>query len=142
MLERVRSRRPWHTNSVVIASSSVLSYAKLGFVYPFLCITSLLMSDCTSRYYNLIMYYYSLSLRRASFLMVNSSWTKNHIDAILQHTNPFLDAVHLPMSFFINSGNQLSKPAQIVYPPCNTREVVKFPLEGRKRVILSIAQFR
>jgi len=96
-------------------------------------------------YYRIFMYYYSLSLRTASFLMVNSSWTKNHIDAILCHSDPLLDLVHLfpPLVFLKVLGPRISpKEAQIVYPPCDTREIAKFSLQGRERVILSVAQFR
>ena len=32
--------------------------------------------------------------------------------------------------------------AQIVYPPCETQELVGFSVEGREKVIVSIAQFR
>ena len=31
---------------------------------------------------------------------------------------------------------------KIVCPPCDTREMVEFPLSIRKRIILSVAQFR
>lgn len=34
------------------------------------------------------------------------------------------------------------KPAEIVYPPCDTRELAELPLEGRGRIIVSLAQFR
>ncbi|TFY57112.1 hypothetical protein EVJ58_g7226 [Rhodofomes roseus] len=81
----------------------------------------------------------------ASFLMVNSSWTKNHVDSILQYTDPLLDALHLctPLVFLrLLRPSQTPKSARIVYPPCDTREMAKFPLEGRERVILSVAQFR
>ncbi|KAI0727902.1 mannosyltransferase [Fomitopsis betulina] len=126
MLERVRSRKKWHTNSDAISSSEVLSKGKL-------------------LYYRVFMYYYSNSLRQASFLMVNSSWTKNHVDSILQHTDPLLDALHMctPLALL-----RLLRPAdppkstRIVYPPCDTREISKLPLERRERVILSVAQFR
>lgn len=93
------------------------------------------------------MYYYAASLRQARFLMVNSLWTKNHIDAILQHTDVILDAVHLipiillPLLSPYSSAKPLTS-ARVVYPPCNTREVAQFPLEKRERVILSVAQFR
>lgn len=97
------------------------------------------------------MYYYASSLRTASFLMVNSSWTKNHIDTILQHADILLDACHLlpPVAIF-NILNKLTSPrksenvtsARIVYPPCDTREMSSFPLTSRHRVILSVAQFR
>jgi|ERR1700722_853006 len=99
------------------------------------------------RYYRLLMYYYACSLRRASFLMVNSSWTKNHIDAILRHSDPLLDFMHLSPSLFttivLNSNKyKPSKSPEIVYPPCHTREMVKFSLERREPIILSVAQFR
>ncbi|KAH9831328.1 mannosyltransferase [Rhodofomes roseus] len=126
MLERVRSRKKWHTNSNAISSSGVLSKGKL-------------------LYYRLFMYYYANSLRQASFLMVNSSWTKNHVDSILQYTDPLLDALHLctPLVFLrLLRPSQTPKSARIVCPPCDTREMAKFPLEGRERVILSVAQFR
>ena len=121
MLARVKSRKKWHTNADSISSSPVLTSAKL-------------------LYYRLFMYYYSLSLQRASFLMVNSSWTKNHIDAILQHSDLLLDAVHLFLpSLLLRNALRTSK---IVYPPCDTKEMARFSLEGRDRFILSIAQFR
>lgn len=92
------------------------------------------------RYYRLFMYYYAISLRKAEFLMVNSSWTKNHIDSILKYTDPILDLLHvLPNLAF--SRTRLTA-ADIVYPPCDTKAVSGFHLDGRERIILSIAQFR
>jgi len=126
MLARVKSRKKWHTNSDSISSSSILSSAKL-------------------MYYRLFMYYYSYSLRTALFLMANSSWTKNHVDAILQHSDPILDFFHLlpPLLLLkVLEPRASPKDAKIVYPPCDTREMAKFPLEGRERIILSVAQFR
>ncbi|KAG2009800.1 asparagine-linked glycosylation protein 11 [Coprinopsis cinerea AmutBmut pab1-1] len=126
MLARVKSRRKWHTNSSSISSSLVLSQAKLF-------------------YYRVFMYYYALCLRTASFLMVNSSWTRNHIDSILRHTDLFLDAIHLlPPFLFIKafSSNNAPSHATVVYPPCDTRAMSSFDLRARQRVILSIAQFR
>ena len=96
-------------------------------------------------YYRLFMYYYSYSLRTALFLMANSSWTKNHVDAILQHSDPVLDFFHLlpPLLLLkVLEPRTSPKDAKIVYPPCDTREMAKFPLEGRERIILSVAQFR
>ncbi|KAI0931011.1 hypothetical protein AcV7_005038 [Taiwanofungus camphoratus] len=128
MLARVKSRKKWHTNSDTISSSTVLSKGKL-------------------LYYRLFMYYYAYSLRQASFLMVNSSWTKGHIDAILQHTDPLLDAVHtltplLLLKLLMRNRSIPPKFARIVYPPCDTREMAQFPLGGRERIIFSLAQFR
>ncbi|KAF8636015.1 hypothetical protein AX15_000175 [Amanita polypyramis BW_CC] len=121
MLARVKSRRHWHTNADSISSSVILSQAKL-------------------LYYRLFMYYYAHSLRKAQFLMVNSTWTKNHVDSILQYSDLFLDLLHLyPILRF---SQPKPKITLIVYPPCDTRAISDFPLNAREHVILSVAQFR
>jgi len=71
---------------------------------------------------------------------VNSSWTKNHVDSILRHTDPILDLLHVLPSLAFSRTRPTT--AQIVYPPCDTRGVSGFPLDGRERIILSVAQFR
>jgi len=89
------------------------------------------------------MFFYAFSLRRASFFMVNSSWTKAHIDSILYHDNGFLNILtYLPPLIFLRSSLAGLKPTEIVYPPCDTRELAELPLEGRGRTIVSLAQFR
>ena len=93
------------------------------------------------------MYYYAYSLRQARFIMVNSSWTKGHVDSILQHTDRLLDAIHLlpplvVLEILARKRSDCLKSAKIVYPSCDTRQMAALPLEGRERVILSIAQFR
>ncbi|CDO72210.1 hypothetical protein BN946_scf184970.g62 [Trametes cinnabarina] len=126
MLSRVRSRSQGVTNSEVISSSALLTYGKL-------------------LYYRIFMYYYAYSLRQARFLMVNSTWTKNHVDSILQHRDLFLDVIHLLPPFIglkLLSNRQSPREAKIVYPSCDTRQMAMSPLEGRERIILSIAQFR
>ncbi|EFP77086.1 asparagine-linked glycosylation protein [Puccinia graminis f. sp. tritici] len=65
MLQRVSRRNSAHNNSSTISNSVVLSYAKLI-------------------YYIIFAELYSFCLRQAHHLMVNSSWTKNHIDRLLQ----------------------------------------------------------
>ena len=86
---------------------------------------------------------YEFSLRKASFLMVNSSWTKAHIDSILYHNNGFLNILtYLPPLVFLRPSLAALKPAEIVYPPCDTRELAELPLEGKARIIVSLAQFR
>ncbi|SRR6266545_8379071 len=98
------------------------------------------------RYYRLFMYHYSLSVRTASFLMVNSTWTKNHIDSILHHSDSVFDLLYLTPPFFVSkflfTSTNTPRGSKIVYPPCDTRELEIFPLVPRERVILSIAQFR
>ena len=110
-----------------------------------------------SRYYRLFMYHYSLALRRSSFLMVNSSWTKNHVDSILVHSDSFLDLIHLPFTsiggLFLLFTRALAPPslthvhtapkrAEIVYPPCDTHALSQLPLERHPSLLLSLAQFR
>ena len=146
MLARVSSRQKWHTNDDSISSSIVLSQGKLLYVFENAYENDLV--DCSNRYYRLFMYYYSFSLRKASFIMVNSSWTKSHIDYALTNRDSLLEIIHLctPLAlitYFSSWGSSRSTVAsRIVYPPCDTREMAKFSLEGRERVILSIAQFR
>ncbi|KAI9438301.1 mannosyltransferase [Lactarius indigo] len=138
MLARVEARRTTYANSDAISSSTLLSRGKL-------------------MYYRLFMYHYALALRSSSFLMVNSSWTKNHVDAILAHSDPLLDFIHLPLTFTGNlalsivralallspaRAHAAPKRAMIVYPPCNTLALSQFPLDGRPSLLLSLAQFR
>ncbi|KAG2098234.1 uncharacterized protein F5147DRAFT_656124 [Suillus discolor] len=71
------------------------------------------------------------------FIMANSSWTKNHVDAILLHSDPVMNSKKL------HANSASKKPeAKIVYLPCDTREMAQLPLDERERIILSIAQFR
>ena len=113
------------------------------------------------------MYYYALSLSHAQFLMVNSSWTRSHIASIISHEHfgPVIQWAHrmTPLLFaklFLSesairlvmycvdgpgsaSGKKTDKVQPVtVYPPCDTREMAKFSLQGRERIILSVAQFR
>jgi alpha-1,2-mannosyltransferase len=103
------------------------------------------------------MYHYSLALSRPSFIMANSSWTKNHVDAILSHSDPVMNAMHFLNPLFAlrlfatmvkrpkelhTESTTTRREAKIVYPPCDTREMVQFSLDKRERIILSIAQFR
>ncbi|KAG9102548.1 asparagine-linked glycosylation protein [Ceratobasidium sp. 370] len=110
MLARVKSRTSQYNNTSGVASSTVLTYAKLI-------------------YYNLFAMVYSMSLRRARTIMVNSSWTKNHVDYLLNHS-----LFPLPAS--------ARRYSTIVYPPCDTKAMSAFPLENRESIIMSLAQFR
>lgn len=146
-------RRCWLGSSPVKSGTQILMkfhhqqhWARLSFCEILLPIFILRRSSILiARYYRFFMYYYALSLRNASFLMVNSSWTKNHVDSILQHSDILLDAIHmLPPLFLIKFFAPRNAPqtAKIVYPPCDTREMAKFSLTNRERTILSVAQFR
>ncbi|KAJ6542739.1 hypothetical protein B0H19DRAFT_1267957 [Mycena capillaripes] len=78
-------------------------------------------------YYHAFMLIYAVALRRARVLMVNSSWTQKHVDAVLAYPG---------------FGRWGVVRTRVVYPSCDTREMARLPLEGRERVVLSIAQFR
>ncbi|KAL5501840.1 ALG11 [Sanghuangporus vaninii] len=132
MLARVRARRGNYANAQRISGSAVLSFAKL-------------------LYYRIFMYTYACTLRCASFLMVNSTWTKFHINSLLAHQDAPLDALSSILDIFVLLSQHILKlptnydrpsSAKIVYPPCETQELVDFPLEGREKLILSVAQFR
>ncbi|KAF8510347.1 mannosyltransferase [Hysterangium stoloniferum] len=131
MMRRVRSRQAWHTNSNTVSSSWVLSKGK-------------------QIYYNIFMFYYSRALFNASFIMVNSTWTKEHLDAVLEYgmQDSWVKTLHLGLckTFFLLSfgeADDVSRPTtRIVYPPCDTKRMSTFPLAGRHRVIMSLAQFR
>ncbi|KAF0534772.1 glycosyltransferase family 4 protein [Gigaspora margarita] len=99
MLNKVQERRPGFNNDNLIAQSRVFSTGKIW-------------------YYKIFAYLYSLAGSFAEIVMVNSTWTKGHIDQL----------------WGVNS--------TIVYPPCDTTSLSKLPLDGRQRVIVSVAQFR
>ncbi|KAI8880811.1 glycosyltransferase family 4 protein [Backusella circina FSU 941] len=69
-------------------------------------------------YYRLFAFIYGFCGSYAEIVMVNSTWTKGHIDS-LWHTK-----------------------AEIVYPPCDTDRLNALPLTHRKNMIVSVAQFR
>ncbi|EJU03065.1 mannosyltransferase [Dacryopinax primogenitus] len=91
---------------------------------------SSLLSSGKLLYYHIFAWLYSASLNRADVLMANSTWTKSHVDSLLKSSQ------NTPFS------STLVKTAKIVYPPCDTHGLENFLLEGRQRVIMSLAQFR
>ncbi|GAA5801088.1 hypothetical protein HPULCUR_006530 [Helicostylum pulchrum] len=99
MVNRVYERRAAHNNDARLASSAIWSTGKLI-------------------YYRIFAKVYGFCGSFADIVMVNSSWTKGHIDE-LWHTK-----------------------SEIVYPPCDTERLNVLPLTGRKRMIVSVAQFR
>ncbi|OAD67672.1 glycosyltransferase family 4 protein [Phycomyces blakesleeanus NRRL 1555(-)] len=69
-------------------------------------------------YYHLFAKAYGFCGSYADVVMVNSTWTKGHIDQLW------------------------STDAQIVYPPCDTDRLNELPLKNRLPMIVSVAQFR
>ena len=97
------------------------------------------------------MFYYSLSLHNAFFIMVNSTWTKNHVNAVLGYTtnDTIMSNIHSVLAKIACSLSPVFRikevahhPIQTAYPSCDTTQMSTFPLAGRKRIILSLAQFR
>jgi len=101
MISVVRDRDASFNNDSSIARSAWLSDAKL-------------------KYYQLFAKLYGFVGRQAQVVMVNSTWTKNHIVQIWKIPNR----------------------TNIVYPPCGTMALANIDLKTRKKIILSIAQFR
>ncbi|KAI8097480.1 GDP-Man:Man(3)GlcNAc(2)-PP-Dol alpha-1,2-mannosyltransferase 1 [Halteromyces radiatus] len=99
MLQRVYERRAQYNNSADLANSWIWTTGKLI-------------------YYRMFAKMYSFCGSFAEVVMVNSTWTKGHIDE-LWGTN-----------------------ADIVYPPCDTERLNELPLTGRQSMIVSVAQFR
>ncbi|CAG2181964.1 unnamed protein product, partial [Oppiella nova] len=70
-------------------------------------------------YYKLFAYLYGVVGRMALIVMVNGSWTQRHIERIWD------------------------RKAVRVYPPCNTDELKRLPLQNKKHLqIVSIGQIR
>ncbi|KAG0001309.1 asparagine-linked glycosylation protein [Entomortierella chlamydospora] len=99
MIGRVASRESAHNNASEVASSSLYTTLKLI-------------------YYRIFAVIYSAVGGYAHVVMVNSSWTKGHIDSLWKIKST------------------------VVYPPCDTEAFKDFPLKGRERIIVSVAQFR
>ncbi|CAE6443376.1 unnamed protein product [Rhizoctonia solani] len=108
MLARVKSQTSQYNNASEVAKSELRTNAKL-------------------MYYNIFALAYSASLSLAQPIMVNSSWTKSHVEYLLNNS-PVL--------------SESRKSLTIVYPPCDTQTMASFSLEGRKKIIMSLAQFR
>ncbi|RCI07140.1 asparagine-linked glycosylation protein [Rhizopus stolonifer] len=69
-------------------------------------------------YYRVFAKIYGFCGSFAQAVVVNSTWTKGHVDSLW------------------------GTKADIVYPPCDTERLNKLPLQGRKPMIVSVAQFR
>lgn len=104
MLRRVSNRTLAHNNKNFVAKNPFLSWAKLN-------------------YYRLFSVFYGLCGRCAESVMVNSSWTENHILSIWKA--PY--------------------KTHRVYPPCEVKhlkEVQHVPSSDGNVYILSVGQYR
>lgn len=98
MLQRVRERRTAHNNRSTTAASSTL---KLAYYHAFAAV-------------------YGVVGRAAHAVMVNSTWTRAHIDSLWR----------------------VPGRTTVVFPPCDTATLRRMPLEGREPLVLSLGQFR
>ncbi|WOL06643.1 GDP-Man:Man(3)GlcNAc(2)-PP-Dol alpha-1,2-mannosyltransferase-like [Canna indica] len=103
MVSRVLQCRSMYNNDAKIASSTLLSRCKVV-------------------YYTLFSWLYGLVGSYAHLAMVNSSWTRSHIESLWK----------------------IPQRTKRVYPPCDTSSLQMLPLERPvdTPVIISIAQFR
>lgn len=104
MLKKVKTRETSYNNAAIISQSIILTHGKLV-------------------YYQIFAFLYGLVGKCSSVIMVNSSWTKDHITEIWK------------------------KPSStaIVYPPCDTSEFAKVKNTSETctvKKVISIAQFR
>ena len=134
MLKRVREQRPSHNNASQIASSVTISSLKL-------------------LYYDLFAKAYRWVGGSAQTVMVNSTWTKQHIAELWWSEKARADFTISPAGA---SGVGVTKDGRrlaLVYPPCNTTQLqgiemvenattMKKNQSEHKRIILSIGQFR
>ncbi|KAG2225030.1 hypothetical protein INT45_003230 [Circinella minor] len=99
MLQRVYERRRQYNNDSQLATSAIWTSGKLI-------------------YYHMFSWVYGWCGSFAEIVMVNSSWTKGHIDQLWK------------------------TEAEIVYPPCDTERLNVLDLNNRMPKIVSVAQFR
>jgi len=102
-------------------------------------------------YYHIFTALYSLSLLFSEHTMTNSSWTQAHIQSLMQGAKSSVGASILLLdeaSDIARESRGESAPedrarCEVVYPPCDTRELSKLGnLSKRKYDLVSLAQFR
>lgn len=110
MISKVIEQRPAYNNRGAISSSVSISLAK-------------------QFYYRLFKEAYGFVGKFSSIVIVNSSWTENHIRSLW--------GFH---KLSIVNGRKIYK----IFPPCNSDYYQTIPIDvtGRERVILSLGQFR
>ena len=101
MLSLVWKRRPTYNNDVKVAANPIGTCAKLI-------------------YYVIFAFLYGLVGSLANLVMVNSSWTKQHIQSLWK----------------------LCGQVHVVFPPVDTKSLKLLPLADRENMIMSIGQFR
>lgn len=107
MLKRVRDQRPSYNNAGRVATSVTVSSLKLIYY------------RCFAAAYRVCGYF-------ADVTMVNSSWTKNHIEELWQLSAADGDqAKDLPL--------WIPRRLSLVYPPCNTTTIQQKQEQKKQR---------
>ena len=97
------------------------------------------------RYYRMFTSLYANSLLFSDHVSTNSSWTQAHVKSLLivgraSFLARLLLLIKKPSS---RTKDEERTDCEVVYPPCDTAALVKLGnLNGRKREIVSLAQFR
>ena len=116
MFRSVREKSPIYTIMNGIASHHTISYFK-------------------NLYYQIFAFAYGLAGRCADDVMVNSTWTRKHIENLWTR--------RLINSRLVSQVDMSKKLCiQTLYPPCNVSALIKIPIRRRYRIILSVGQFR
>lgn len=130
MIDKVRSRTSSYNNNARLAASEASTAIKLV-------------------YYRLFALLYYCVGGLADTIMVNSSWTKMHLQQLwrlpdrLTDDAAFRPVLSLWTSLLRCFTPMVERPAPIViYPPCNTSALSQLPLGERSKTIVSVAQFR
>lgn len=76
------------------------------------------------RYYQAFAWIYSWALRRADVVVANGTWTRNHLNQLM------------------NAGWSKRRDVEMVYPPCDTKSLAGSALDDPRAGFISLAQFR
>ncbi|KAJ2440901.1 asparagine-linked glycosylation protein [Coemansia sp. RSA 2424] len=109
-----------HYPSISSDMQTMVSSREAGFNNNGDIARSAVLSSLKSIYYKVFAHAYAFAGSFASTIMTNSSWTQNHIVKLFGKP----------------------KMTRVVYPPCDTKVLEKFPLAPRSPIIVSLAQFR
>ena len=116
MLQLVQEKRPTYNNMNAVASNHTISYLKL-------------------LYYRFFAFTYGIVGSFANEVMVNSTWTRNHIENLWTNRS---SCSRILSKVGIINGSRI----ETIYPPCNVATLCKLEIGKRFRAILSVGQFR
>jgi alpha-1,2-mannosyltransferase len=109
MLNKVRQQRPSYNNAASISSNVTVSKFKLA-------------------YYHCIAWLYGLAGAGAQVTMVNSSWTRGHIQSLWWGRIPQQRQQQQRHGDIPGNGVTQERRLTLVFPPCNTKLLQEIPL--------------